>query len=126
MINNEICYHSSVTFDIYNVFQQRYQLHKQIYTHRKGKAIEYMVCDAMIAADQELKISESTQRAEDFMYMTDHIIKVIECSKSASLQAARDVVERIRRRQLYTFVDEYLFPADLAAAVPKVGARFHR
>lgn len=50
VIDNHICYHTSVTFDIYNMFHQRYQLHKQIYTHRKGKAVEYMICDAMIAA----------------------------------------------------------------------------
>jgi deoxynucleoside triphosphate triphosphohydrolase SAMHD1 len=50
VIDDQICYHSSVTLDIYDLFQQRYQMHKQIYNHRKGKAVEFMICDAMVAA----------------------------------------------------------------------------
>lgn len=50
VINDQICYHTSVHLDIFDMFQQRYQMHKQIYTHRKGKAVEYMICDAMLMA----------------------------------------------------------------------------
>ena len=31
IIDNTICYNSKITFDIYNLFQQRYLMHKQIY-----------------------------------------------------------------------------------------------
>lgn len=50
VIGDQICYHTSVNLDIYDMFQQRYQMHKQIYNHRKGKAVEYMICDAMLLA----------------------------------------------------------------------------
>ncbi|EQC32779.1 hypothetical protein SDRG_09750 [Saprolegnia diclina VS20] len=120
VIDNEICYHASVTSDIYELFDQRYYMHKQIYGHRKGKAVEYMMCDAMVLADKTLGISASTESPEDFQYMTDHIVKMIECSKDPALQAARDIVRRIRRRELYEFVDEYLVPSTLTNAIPKV------
>ncbi|ETV91370.1 hypothetical protein H310_14049 [Aphanomyces invadans] len=122
VIGNEICYHTSVTNDIYEMFQQRYYMHKQIYNHRKGKAVEYMICDAMLLADKELCISDSTESPERFQYMTDHIVKMIECSTSHGLAPARDIIRRIRRRQLYDFVDEFLVPADLTNQIPKVTA----
>ncbi|KAI9911348.1 hypothetical protein PsorP6_008683 [Peronosclerospora sorghi] len=40
VIENEICYHTSVNLDIYDMFQQRYQMDKRIYNHRKSKAVE--------------------------------------------------------------------------------------
>ncbi|CAK4644053.1 unnamed protein product [Aphanomyces euteiches] len=119
VIGNEICYHTSVTGDIYEMFQQRYYMHKQIYNHRKGKAVEYMICDAMILADKELGISASTDSPERFQYMTDHIMKIIECSTSPELTQARDIIRRIRKRQLYEFVDEFLVPAELTNKLPK-------
>lgn len=54
VIDDQICYHTSVNLDIYDMFQQRYQMHKQIYNHRKGKAVEYMICDAMLLAGAAL------------------------------------------------------------------------
>ena len=30
VIDNEICYHASVTSDIYELFDQRYYMHKQV------------------------------------------------------------------------------------------------
>ncbi|KAH9121446.1 hypothetical protein LEN26_010672 [Aphanomyces euteiches] len=120
VIGNEICYHTSVTGDIYEMFQQRYYMHKQIYNHRKGKAVEYMICDAMILADKELGISASTDSPERFQYMTDHIMKIIECSTSPELTQARDIIRRIRKRQLYEFVDEFLVPAELTNKLPKI------
>lgn len=50
VIDDQICYHTSVNLDIYDLFQQRYQMHKTIYNHRKGKAVEFMICDAMLLA----------------------------------------------------------------------------
>ncbi|OQR88242.1 hypothetical protein ACHHYP_07029 [Achlya hypogyna] len=131
VIDNEICYHTSVTSDIYELFDQRYYMHKQIYGHRKGKAsihvesiamVTLHPLYAMILADKALGISASTDSPEEFQFMTDHIVKTIECSKDPALQAARDIIRRIRRRELYEFVDEYLVPASLANRIPKVRA----
>jgi HD superfamily phosphohydrolase len=53
------------------MFHTRYSLHKQVYSHRVSKAIEYMICDALDAADQHLRISEiihSPQEYASFLY----------------------------------------------------------
>lgn len=91
VIDDQICYHTSVNLDIYDLFQQRYQMHKsvrptrcvcvdeslalvacgthalsarvcrtvveQIYNHRKGKAVEFMICDAMLLAGASCAVS---------------------------------------------------------------------
>lgn len=35
-----------------------------------------MICDAMVHADKTLGISAATQSAEDFQFLTDHIVHV--------------------------------------------------
>ncbi|GMF24407.1 unnamed protein product [Phytophthora lilii] len=119
VIDNEICYHTSVNLDIYDMFQQRYQMHKQIYNHRKGKAVEFMICDAMLLADRELGICASTQTPQDFQFLTDHVVHSIEASKSDTLADARALLKRMRRRELYEFIDEYLLPPDLMSRIPR-------
>ncbi|KAG1707067.1 hypothetical protein DVH05_026263 [Phytophthora capsici] len=122
VIGNEICYHTSVNLDIYDMFQQRYQMHKQIYNHRKGKAVEFMICDAMLLADKELGISAATQTPEEFQFLTDHIVHSIEASKTDTLAEARALLKRMRRRELYEFIDEYLLPPDLMSRIPRFTA----
>ncbi|CEG42205.1 hypothetical protein F443_18676 [Plasmopara halstedii] len=122
VIENEICYHTSVNLDIYDMFQQRYQMHKQIYNHRKGKAVEYMICDAMLLADNELGICAATQTPQDFQFLTDHIVHTIESSKTDVLASARALLKRVRRRELYEFIDEYLLPPDLMFQIPHFSA----
>ena len=71
---DEICFHAKESFNVYELFHTRYSLfkqvsltsdvnphlpshaHYQVYTHRVGKAVEYMLCDAMKAADSTLRI----------------------------------------------------------------------
>ncbi|KAH7459390.1 Deoxynucleoside triphosphate triphosphohydrolase SAMHD1-like protein [Phytophthora ramorum] len=95
VIDNEICYHTSVNLDIYDMFQQRYQMHKQIYNHRKGKP------------------------SKEFQFLTDHVVHSIEASKSETLSDARAVLKRMRRRELYEFIDEYLLPPELMSRIPR-------
>ncbi|DAZ92824.1 TPA: hypothetical protein N0F65_009181 [Lagenidium giganteum] len=120
VIDDQICYHTSVNLDVYDLFQQRYQMHKSIYNHRNGKAVEFMICDAMVLADKELGISDATQSPEQFQYLTDHVIHQIEVSKSQTLEPARQIIKQLRRRKLYEFIDEYLLPPHLMSKIPKI------
>ena len=48
--------------------------------HFKGKAIEYMVVDALIAADPILKIADKIKSAAEYLYLTDSVFEDIERS----------------------------------------------
>lgn len=43
VIGGEICFHAKEVYNVYEMFHTRYSLHKQVYSHRVVKAIEYMI-----------------------------------------------------------------------------------
>jgi deoxynucleoside triphosphate triphosphohydrolase SAMHD1 len=58
-------------------------MHERVYTHKKSKAVEYMVVDALVEADivQDGLYSNSVSNMEDFMRMDDTILRQIETSR---------------------------------------------
>ncbi|EGG23663.1 HD phosphohydrolase domain-containing protein [Cavenderia fasciculata] len=110
VIDDEICFCSKEVYNLYELFHTRYSLHKIVYTHKVGKAIEYMVSDALSAADPYLKISDQLDDPKEFINLTDSILQRIEYSKEPELKEARQIIRNIRTRNLYKFVDEVIIP----------------
>lgn len=119
VINNEICYDQKEVYNIYELFHTRYSLFKRVYTHRVGKAIEYMIVDALLAAEPYLHLSEKIEDPRQYLHLTDSIVKEIERSTSDDLATSRSILDRLRRRQLYKFVDQKIIPSDNAEAVAR-------
>ncbi|GES92426.1 HD phosphohydrolase domain-containing protein [Rhizophagus clarus] len=111
--DNQITYDFKESYNIYELFHTRYSLHKKAYNHRVGKAIGYMIIDALIAADPVLKISDSIDNPDEYLKMDDTILNRIEYSDDTGLKKSREIIRRIRRRELYKFVDEFLVPKNL-------------
>lgn len=112
VIDDELCFHAKESYNIYEMFHTRYSLFKQIYTHRVGKAIEFMVCDIFKNANPYLKINERLSDPVEYLTLNDHIIHEIEVSKSPELKTARDLIKRLRKRELYKLADEVILPDD--------------
>ncbi|KAF9976363.1 SAM domain and HD [Actinomortierella ambigua] len=112
VIDDEICWHHKEVYNLYELYHTRFSLFKRVYTHKVGKAIEYMITDAMLEADSNLNISSAIDSPEDYLYLTDDILRQIERSKDPGLDKARGIIKRIRTRNLYKFVDELLIPRD--------------
>ncbi|CAB5203061.1 unnamed protein product [Rhizophagus irregularis] len=91
------------------------------YNHRVGKAIDYMILDALIAADPVLEISKSIDKPSEYLKMDDTILNRIEYSDSddPDLKKSKEIIRRIRKRDLYKFVDEFLVPKDLKGKFEK-------
>ncbi|KAK9717246.1 hypothetical protein K7432_006361 [Basidiobolus ranarum] len=119
VIDNQICFHHKEVYNIYEMFHTRYSLFKRIYTHRVGKSIECMLTDVMIAADPYLHISKAIDNPYDYLHLTDDVLKQIEKSKTDELLPARQILKRIRQRQLYKFVDEFIIPSELKQHLTK-------
>ncbi|KAI7876669.1 HD phosphohydrolase domain-containing protein [Lichtheimia hyalospora FSU 10163] len=119
VVNNEICYHHKEVYNIYEMFHTRYSLFKRIYTHRVGKAVELMITDALVHADSYLNISSAVDRPEDYLYLTDDILRTIERSKAPELETSRNIMKRLRTRDLYKFVDEFLIPPEIQGHLTK-------
>ncbi|PKY38250.1 HD phosphohydrolase domain-containing protein [Rhizophagus irregularis] len=113
VIDDQITYYFKESYNIYELFHTRYSLHKKAYNHCVCKAIDYMIRDAFLEADSTLKISDSIFDANEYLKMDDTILNKIEYSDDPSLKKSKDIIKRIRKRDLYKFVDGFLVPNDL-------------
>ena len=105
VIDNEICFHAKEALNAYNLFNTRYTLFKQVYTHRAGKSVEYMVTDALVEADiaWNRKLSKSALDPELYIGLTDGVLRSIGFApnEDGHLGKAKAIVKRIRKRNLY-------------------------
>ena len=120
VIDNEICFNSKEVYNLYELFHTRYSLHKQVYSHRVSKSIEYMICDVFLLADPVMHIADATEDVAAYAKLTDCVLKEIENSVDPRLEAARKLILRIRNRQLYKLVDETVLPVDAPSVLGEV------
>lgn len=92
------------------MFHTRYSLFKQVYSHRVGKAIEYMVCDILLEANEVFNFTECLNNPDDYLTLTDCVLKTIEISKEPRLEKARALLKRLRKRDLYKMAAESILP----------------
>ncbi|KAH7927042.1 HD-domain/PDEase-like protein [Leucogyrophana mollusca] len=109
VINNQICYSIKDANQIYELCYTRFSLHKRIYNHKTTKAIEYMVIDALLAAEPTMKIAENVDKPKRYVFLTDDILSRIESTDDDALEESRAIIERIRTRELYSLVDFKVF-----------------
>uniref|UniRef100_A0A7N0VG95 HD domain-containing protein n=1 Tax=Kalanchoe fedtschenkoi TaxID=63787 RepID=A0A7N0VG95_KALFE len=112
VMGDEICYRAKDYLTVHKMFTTRADLHRTVYTHAKVKAIELMLTDALVKANDVLHISSSVHDAAEFWKLDDTIVKTIETSTIKELKESRDLILRIRRRDLYQFCNEYAVPKD--------------
>lgn len=112
VLGDEICYLAKDYLTIHKLFATRADLHRTVYTHAKVKAIELMVVDALLQANDYLDITSRIQDPSEYWKLDDTIIKTIETCPDQELKESRDLILRIRRRNLYQFCNEYAVPKD--------------
>ncbi|KXN88335.1 hypothetical protein AN958_07480 [Leucoagaricus sp. SymC.cos] len=76
-----------------------------IYNHKAAKAIEYMIIDALLAAEPHMHIAERVFDPEKFVHLNDSIKDEIERSTNPELTKSRAILRRITDRDLYKMVD---------------------
>lgn len=50
----------------------------QVYTHRKSKAVEFMIVDALVEADKVMRFSDKVHSAAEFVTLDDGLLRNIE------------------------------------------------
>ncbi|KIJ65697.1 hypothetical protein HYDPIDRAFT_110844 [Hydnomerulius pinastri MD-312] len=109
VIDNEICYDIKDANQIYELCYTRFSLHKRIYSHKTAKAIEYMIIDALLAAEPVMKIADLVERPDRYLFLTDEVLLRIEMSEDEGMKDAQEIIDRIRSRDLYRLVDFKVF-----------------
>ena len=69
------------------------------------KAIDYMIVDALLLANPYFKFQEKIFNPRDYTNLTDSVLTHIEFSKNPSLKASKDILLRLRKRDIYRFID---------------------
>lgn len=106
VIDNEICYPEKLSFTIYKLFDMRYRLHKEIYSHPCVNQIELMYADVLKHADKYYNISDSIKNMKEFVKLNDTIFNQIEFSTNKELENARNIIKDIRNRKLYKYIGD--------------------
>eukprot|EP01134_Creolimax_fragrantissima_P004871 CFRG4871T1 len=107
VIDQQICFQEKMAYNIYDLYHVRFKLHKLVYKHRVGRAVERMMVDAMVKANPVLKFSDAIYDPVKFQDLTDAtVVNDIYRSKRPELEGARKLIQRIKRRDLYRVVDE--------------------
>lgn len=130
VVGDETCYKWSEYQNVHEVFRARASLHQRVYNHRKAKAVEFMVVDALAAAEPLLRLGErASAGAASFLALDDTLLKQVEywqalrpgwteaatAGESAAIRDAQAILGRLRSRDLYRFCDEFVVPAGEAA-----------
>ncbi|KAF9507194.1 hypothetical protein BS47DRAFT_1398828 [Hydnum rufescens UP504] len=110
VIDNHIAYDYKDFYNVCELFHTRFSLHKRIYHHKTAKAIEYMIVDALCAADPVLHIADKIRKPLEYLFLTDSVVQDIERSHDPALAESRAIIARLRRRQLYKQVDVKVLP----------------
>ncbi|CAK9162810.1 unnamed protein product [Ilex paraguariensis] len=112
VLGDEICYRAKDYLTVHKLFATRADLYRTVYAHAKVKAIELMVVDALMKANDYLDIASHVHDPSQYWKLDDTIIKTIETAPDQELRESRDLILRIRRRDLYQFCNEYAVPRD--------------
>ncbi|XP_077244067.1 uncharacterized protein LOC143884406 isoform X2 [Tasmannia lanceolata] len=112
VMGDEICYRAKEYLTVNKLFTTRADLYRIVYTHAKVKAMELMFVDALIKANAYLKISSFINDPAQYWKLDDTILKTIETAPEQELKESRDLISRIRRRDIYQFCNEYAVPKD--------------
>ncbi|KAH7852346.1 hypothetical protein Vadar_023735 [Vaccinium darrowii] len=112
VMGDEICYRAKDYLTVHKLFATRADLYRTVYTHAKVKAIELMVVDALLKANDYLDIASHVLDPSEYWKLDDTILKTIETAPDQELSEARNLILRIRRRDLYQFCNEYAVPKD--------------
>lgn len=106
VINNEICFPAKLCHKVYELFQARYKLYKGIYHNRAAEAIEIMVTEVLLHANSRYKFAEAINDPQEYVKLTDYILRDIEVSTCPELEKSRQILKRLRQRDTYKFASE--------------------
>ncbi|XP_035766069.1 deoxynucleoside triphosphate triphosphohydrolase SAMHD1-like [Neolamprologus brichardi] len=130
-----ICSRDKESANLYDIFQQRLSIHRRACQHKIKMAVEIMLKDALILVDDHpdfkiqnskggtFHISQANGDMEAYTKLTDHVFERIlhyqegrkessskeEMQKESDLEKAREILQRVMKRDLYRCVGQAKF-----------------
>lgn len=104
-----LCFHAKSAYSLKELFQTRYDMHRDVYQHRVSKSIELMYGKIFENAVQTkwIDLDEGLQNPEVFMTWTDSILDSdLARSKQPELDPSKKMLQRIAKRDLFCLIGE--------------------
>ena len=132
-----VAYAEKEVWNVYNLFQTRFNLHKRAYQHRVVHAIAEMLCDALLLADdafflrgrggRPVRLSEAMDDLDAYSELSDTVFDLINYAAKTEprLASAAALIARVDGRssaRLYAHVGEIVVPKDHERAAKRLGA----
>ena len=105
----QLCYEEKVALSLQDVFRLRVQLHKYIYQHRVTLIIQQMMLDILMAVGDKFTVCgmplyDVMENLAVYTKVGDWIFNAIAATDAPELQRARDIHDRLLKRNLYKVV----------------------
>ncbi|KAI9365411.1 hypothetical protein DFJ73DRAFT_263681 [Zopfochytrium polystomum] len=114
VVESEIVFKDTEAFNLHQLFMSRFNLFKQVYTHKVSKGIELMIVDAMLLADEHLRLSDSIDDMAKYLDVTDSVLEDISRTHRPDDEKwtkAQEILKRIKRRRIYKCVGSVNIPS---------------
>ncbi|ESO82808.1 hypothetical protein LOTGIDRAFT_61530, partial [Lottia gigantea] len=125
----QICLRDKEDGNLYDMFHTRNALHRRAYQHAVTHAIESMIVEAMIIANDVIKISgkdgkmcslsECIDDVVAYTKLTDNIYQDILWSEDPKLMKARELLNRVQKRQLFRCIGQFTPPTTFEKGTEK-------
>lgn len=104
-----VCFPEKLAGPIMQAFRTRYELHQSVYQHKGVRAIDYMICDLLLSANDHLTIKgkhfpEIVNSMEAYQHLDDRVLLKVQESDGPELHEARSILNRIFAKPYYDFV----------------------
>lgn len=108
VIDNDICFPKKEAYNVLEMFNTRYRLHKKIYNHPVVKGIEYMIVDILEYINLELNLVDYINDMSKYYLLTDSLFEFYKYSnnESENITKIKKLNKRISMRDIYKFVCE--------------------
>lgn len=89
---------------------------KGVYLNKVTQGIELMVCDAFIEANEHYKFHQLIDNTEEYVKLTDNILEEMEYSTNPELSKSREIIKKIKNRDIYRYVAEVILEREFPLA----------
>ena len=78
IIDGKIAYNKKIYNEINMVYERRFELFRQVYLHKTCQGLDYMISEALIAANPVYHFENIIRSPEDYLkYIHDDLLRVI-------------------------------------------------
>ena len=110
-LGDQLAIDATALYALESLIIARYEMFRAVYFHRTVRAATIMIREVMFLADAELGLTSFSSPGEYYRLVDEYVISSILDSKTASkkLELARDLLEKLLRRELLKSCYERVF-----------------